>query len=70
MGSVFNKKLMPACKYCRFSTVLEFTGEVICKKRGISDPDGSCRQYKYDPLKRQPQRINLDGSYTKDEFTI
>ncbi len=70
MASVFNKKLTPACKYCRYSVGLNFTEEVICKKRGISEPDGSCRHYKYDPLKRQPDRIELNKDFEKQDFEI
>lgn len=70
MASVFNKKLAHACKYCRYATSLNFTDEVICKKKGISDPNGCCRHYKYDPLKRQPERIILKSDFSKDDFQI
>ena len=70
MASVFNKKLTRPCKYCLYSTELNFTKEVLCKKRGISDSDGCCRHYKYDPLKREPVRQTIDKEYTKEDFEI
>ena len=70
MASVFNKKLTRACKYCRYATCLNFTNEIICKKKGVSAPDACCRHYKYDPLKRQPERIILKSEFTKDDFEI
>ena len=70
MASVFNKKLTKACKYCRFATRLDFTDDIICKKKGISEPDSYCRHYKYDPLKRNPERIILKSEFTKDDFEI
>ncbi|MEE0946080.1 MAG: hypothetical protein U0M42_04530 [Acutalibacteraceae bacterium] len=70
MASVFNKKIKPACKYCRFSVGLNFTKEVICKKKGIAEPDSFCRHYKYDPLKRQPDKIKLNGEFSKQDFEI
>ncbi len=70
MPSIFNKKIPPACKYCRYSTKLSFGSEILCKKRGFNDPDGSCRYYKYDALKRQPTRINVKNEYSKEDFEI
>ncbi len=70
MASVFNKKITPACKYCRFSSKLSFGTEILCKKRGFNEPDGYCRSYKYDPLKREPSRIELNNNYKKEDFEI
>jgi len=70
MASVFNKKLTKACKYCRYARGLNFTKGIICIKKGISEPDAYCRYYKYDPLKRQPERIILKNDFSKDDFTI
>lgn len=70
MPSVFNKKITPACKYCRYSTQLSFGSEILCSKRGFNDPDGSCRQYKYDALKRDPSRVYIDNNYSKEDFEI
>lgn len=70
MPSIFNKKIAPACKYCRYSTQLSFGSEVLCVKRGYNEPDGSCRHYKYDALKRQPARIDLNNELSKEDFEI
>lgn len=67
---VFNKKLEPHCEYCVFGKRSEFSNEVICKKRGITDIKDSCRRYKYDPLKREPQRVKISDNYNPEDFTV
>lgn len=70
MPTVFNKKIIPACKYCVYSTVLSFGEDILCKKRGFNDKDACCRHYKYDPLKRQPNKITLKNDFSKEDFNI
>ena len=66
----FNKDLKKSCEYCRYGTVLEFTNETICKKRGVTDKTDSCRSYKYDPLKRVPQKIKIANDFTEADFKL
>lgn len=68
--SVFNKKLPRSCGYCAHSVFLEFTKEVICKKHGATNLRDYCRNYKYDPLKRTPKRLDIDNNYSPDDFEI
>lgn len=70
MSSIFNKKITPACKYCRFSTKLSFGSEILCKKRGFNDPDSSCQHYKYDALKRDPSVVHINHEFNKEDFEI
>ena len=67
---IFNKKITPACKYCQHSVMLSFNNEILCKKRGFNSPDGSCRHYKYDALKREPNRITINSDFNKEAFEI
>ncbi len=52
---LFQHKIEPRCTYCKRGRPLE-DGQVVCPKRGIMSPSGSCRSFSYDPLKRVPPR--------------
>lgn len=67
---VFDKKLEPRCEYCVFGKSSEFTSEVMCPKRGMVDAKDSCRSYRYDPLKREPQRIKIAKDYKPEDFSV
>ncbi len=46
--------------------------KILCTKQGVVAPGGSCRSFKYDPLKRvPPPPVAPDFSRLKDEdFTL
>lgn len=48
------------CAFCEFGTVIALsTGEepdIICEKHGIVPRDHLCRSFRYDLLKREPQK--------------
>ena len=66
----FNKKIDKYCKYCIHGKMLEFSGEVFCKKKGFVESLSSCRKFKYDPLKRTPSQSVLNGTYKEEDFTL
>lgn len=68
--SVFNKKLPHSCEYCLHSTLLEYTKETVCKKRGVTGLKDSCSSYKYDPLKRTPKRAEISDNYSPEDFNL
>ena len=70
MSKIFNKKISPACKYCIHSTPLSFTDDMVCKYKGVTESNSSCRKYKYDPLKRQPSTLVLEKNYSKSDFEL
>lgn len=71
MGKIgFNKNLQKSCSYCVYSKKLELTGETICKKRGVMPQREYCRKYKYDPLKRTPEKITFSGNYSAEDFKL
>ena len=49
-----------SCAFCEFGTAITLsTGEepdIICEKRGIVPRDHLCRSFRYDLLKREPQK--------------
>lgn len=68
---LFEKKIDPRCAYCERGAKLD-EDSVVCIKRGVVSAGGSCRKFKYDPLKRVPARPAVpDFSRLKDEdFTL
>ena len=68
--SPFNKKLEKHCEYCVHGTRLKFEDEIMCKKHGITSSFDRCRSYKYDPLKRIPQRVKIENNFTEEDFKI
>ena len=66
----FNKKLPKYCEYCIHGTQSEFSGEVLCPKKGITDRKDCCRHYKYDPLKREPSAPKISDNYSADDFSL
>lgn len=64
---LFRKDIEPCCQYCTFSRPISET-EAACEKKGVVDLSGSCRRFRYDPLKRTPPRAAvLDTSRLKEE---
>jgi hypothetical protein len=43
---------------------------MICKLKGITEYNSSCRKYKYDPLKREPSSIKIEKNYKKSDFEL
>ena len=70
MSDVFNKELPCSCKYCVFGKDSLFSGEVLCKKRGVTSPTDYCRHYKYDPLRRVPEKVKIADGYNSEDFLL
>jgi len=68
---IFRQNIDPRCAYCERGTRLN-EREVACVKRGIVPAEEHCRQFRYDPLKREPPRpASLDTSDLKEkDFTL
>lgn len=52
---LFRKDMDPRCAYCQRGAQIN-DREVACVKKGIVPMEGSCRKFRYDPLKRVPPR--------------
>lgn len=64
---LFQKDIEPRCCYCQRGTKLD-EEQVLCVKKGVVSPGGSCRSFRYDPLKRVPTPpVSLDLGKLKDE---
>ena len=68
---LFRKDIEPSCSYCKRGNPLS-DSEVICSRKGVVAADGSCRAFRYGPLKRVPPRpvkLNTD-KLTKEDFSL
>ena len=64
---LFRKNVEKACAYCANSGQ-SGADALLCPKKGFVSPDGHCRHFRYDPLKRVPKRGRVkDFSQFKDE---
>ena len=52
---LFRKKIDRYCTYCQFSGKVD-EESVICQFCGIVPCTHHCRRFRYDPLKRVPER--------------
>lgn len=66
----FNKKLPPSCSYCVHGNPSAYGNEILCLKRGITEKRDHCRKYKYDPLKRQPEKAKIADGYSPEDFEL
>ena len=70
MSSIFNKELPRSCKYCAFGKNSLFADEVLCIKRGVTNANDYCRHYKYDPLRRVPEKVKIANGYNPEDFSL
>ena len=60
----------PKCAYCLHCIRTKDEETLLCKYRGIASPEGSCKKFIYDPLKRVPQRPATLPEFSADEFKL
>lgn len=68
---LFRKQIEPSCSYCIHGQKIS-ERDVVCGKKGIVPVEGSCRKFRYDPIKREPPRpvaLKTKGLTTED-FSI
>lgn len=64
---LFNKKIDPQCAYCQRGKTVD-PNTVLCRKKGVTQPEDSCPAFRYDPLKRVPPAPAVPNfSKLKDE---
>lgn len=68
--SVFSKDISPACGHCIFGKTSEYSDEIFCLKHGVTERNDACRHYKYDVLKRTPNRIKPVSDFKPEDFEI
>lgn len=69
-NKLFRREIEPRCTYCARSSPLD-EGAVVCRKKGVVPAGGSCRSFRYDPLRRVPPKpAVLRGSFTDADFAL
>ena len=68
---LFERKKYPSvCEHCANGRLSPDEQSVLCIKKGIVAPDGKCRKYKYDPLKRRPKKPLMIEKADPSEFEL
>lgn len=52
---LFRKQIVPACRHCRYSAMLD-ANQMLCVKKGVVSMYFGCKKFRYDPCKRIPPR--------------
>ena len=65
---LFGNDVEVNCDYCINSS--DFDGASLCKLGCCLNPDGSCRRFAYEPLKRAPKVLPPLKLYDADEFKL
>lgn len=69
-GGFFDKGVKKSCVWCIHGRKSEYTDDVFCIKRGVTSADSYCRKYRYDPLKRTPERQSIPTDYKSEDFNL
>lgn len=67
---LFNKNIPHSCAWCKFGKKSEYNDDILCIKKGITSTFDSCRHYKYDALKRTPQKQKPADGYSPEDFKL
>lgn len=68
---LFNPKDYPKkCENCTHGSITDDKLSVLCLKKGVKEPNDCCKSYKYDPLKRVPQKIVFKSDFNPEDFML
>lgn len=69
--SLFRADIPAKCTYCSHSHPLT-PQQVVCQRKGIMSAGSSCKNFRYDPLRRIPPRPKKAdfSTYTSDDFLL
>ena len=64
------QKYPKKCANCFFGRTPLDKSSVLCERKGVVDPESKCRHYRYDPLKRIPQKPLPQPVFTAEDFEL
>lgn len=67
---VIGGKIEPKCEYCKFSIAIRDANTLLCHKTGVTEATGRCKKFRYDPLKRKPQKAPSMLQFTDQDFSL
>ena len=62
--------ISPKCEYCEFGKSSPDNETVLCPKKGVVAKDFHCRKYRYDIMKRVPQKRPKLEQFSDDDFSL
>ena len=68
--TIFGNTVSPKCIYCETGILTPDKKMVLCKKRGVMQPDSFCKKFRYDPLKRTPDTVALQTDFKPEDFSL
>ena len=69
-SKLFNADIKKSCLWCVHGKKSEYTNDIFCKKHGVTTAEDYCRKYKYDPLKRTPEKQTINNKFSEKDFLI
>ena len=66
--ALLGNHIKPDCSYCTRGS--GFDGAFVCELGRCLEPDGSCRKFVYDPLRRAPQVPPALLEFDPDDFKL
>ena len=69
---LFRKDITPNCSYCLYGCIVTET-ECVCERKGIiTNPRSACRRFRYDPMKRTPERPAAleEKTFKAEDFSL
>lgn len=66
---LFGNHISPDCAYCQ-NGLKEQTGSFSCARGKTISPNGLCKAFLYDPLKRVPRTAPALPSHSPEEFVL
>ena len=58
------------CRFCESASDIADESTVLCCKKGVVSENGSCRSFRYDPLKRVPHRNTALTDFDPDDMKL
>ena len=68
---LYGNRNEPRCAYCANGRAAADGVSFMCAHKGFVDPEGACRRFRYDPLKRIPETPRANPrSYAPEDISI
>ncbi len=67
---LYGNRKQTGCEVCEFGKLTADGEAVLCAAHGVVPPYHHCRRFRYDPLKRIPQRTNPLPAFSQEDFAL
>lgn len=59
-----------SCACCIHGNIPKDKSMILCKYKGVTNADESCKKFKYDPLKRVPKKMQIATDFDAEDFKL